>query len=77
MGKVSQTRLVRVVAIQTPEEGPVWNAGISQESHRNFIGISSISQKKRRNGEKIPHSKPALRNSALLHVIGDKRKRKG
>ena len=40
--------------------GPVWNAGISQESHRNFTGISSISQEKHRNGEKIPHSKQAL-----------------
>ena len=40
--------------------GPVWNAGISQESHMNFTGISSISQEKRRNGEKISHSKQAL-----------------
>jgi len=28
--------------------GPVWNAGILQESHRNFTEISSISQEKRR-----------------------------
>jgi len=49
-------------SILKPEKlGPVWNAGISQESYRNFIGISSISQEKRRNGEKIPHSKQALR----------------
>jgi len=40
--------------------GHVWNAGISQESHRNFTGISSISQEKHRNGEKIPHSEQAL-----------------
>ena len=40
-------------SILKPEKlGPVWNAGISQESYRNFIGISSISQEKRRNGEK-------------------------
>jgi len=34
---------------------------------RNFTGISSISQEKRRNGEKIPHSKHAL--NCLLHKI--------
>ena len=34
--------------------GHVWNIGISQESRRNFTGISSISQEKRRNGKKNP-----------------------
>ena len=47
--------------LQQPRKfGPVWNAGISQESHRNFIGISLISQEKCRNRKKFPHSKQAL-----------------
>jgi hypothetical protein len=36
---------------------PVWNLGILHESHKNFIGISSISQEKYRNKKKIPCSK--------------------
>jgi len=50
--------------------GSVWKAGILQESHRNFTGISSISQEKRRNGEKIPHSKHALKEMwAALAIL--------
>jgi len=40
--------------------GPVCNAGISQQSRRNFTGISSISHEKRRSRKYFPHSKHAL-----------------